>query len=592
MQPVLALAPLVTPVPETVAEALPVDEGGFLASLEAEVKGADLAVTAPVMVVVPFAPLVLPDVGPPAAGAPDRGVEPALSGDVASVLPKATPPMADVAPWQTGQADIGDNGAATVELPTKAAPPTGPASQASATVSVDVALAEPQREMGRVAVPESLQQVVQPGAGPGAASKMELPVRDGPPDTIGRPVTPTSEWIAGGTPNSPATPDAPSGRPKAHADRPEAAMPGIPARMEGMEPPVADIAGEASAPAEGDVPKGAPVRLIGDQGHLPAQGKGATAVPDRVPDDQVSDLRTAGPTPPFAAEVPELPPLTDGPLREGAARPGLWENLFQGLSLLHLAERRSVAQVRLGLPGQPEALPPFGPAAMPVAEDEVAARLESTSAEKVDAIPMPKAEAAKAVLTSSPTPTPQPLPQPDAPPGDVGKDEEPFGLLGAGSITTGGPPAGQAHAPLLAGGQQLGPVPQIAAQITAALSRSADGATELALSPDELGHVRLRLEPDAANPDRMVVMITFERPETLDLFRRHATELADALRAAGYAGADIGFGQGQSGSAGNDAPGSGSAHGSQARSPSDAAFPTPPTSPPQLAAGTSLDLRL
>ena len=35
----------------------------------------------------------------------------------------------------------------------------------------------------------------------------------------------------------------------------------------------------------------------------------------------------------------------------------------------------------------------------------------------------------------------------------------------------------------------------------------------------------LKLKPDAANPDRMVVMITFERPETLDLFRRHAGDL-------------------------------------------------------------------
>jgi hypothetical protein len=131
------------------------------------------------------------------------------------------------------------------------------------------------------------------------------------------------------------------------------------------------------------------------------------------------------------------------------------------------------------------------------------------------------------------------------------------------------------------------PVPQVAAQMAAALSRSADGSTELALSPDELGHVRLRLEPDAVNPDRMVVMITFERPETLDLFRRHAGELAEALRQAGYAGADIGFGQGDGGSSGFD---NASRHGSAP----DRADPVPPLIPPapQHAAGASLDLRL
>ncbi|MES2549155.1 MAG: flagellar hook-length control protein FliK [Pseudomonadota bacterium] len=134
------------------------------------------------------------------------------------------------------------------------------------------------------------------------------------------------------------------------------------------------------------------------------------------------------------------------------------------------------------------------------------------------------------------------------------------------------------------------PALPVAAQIVAALSRSADGATELALSPDELGTVRLRLEPDAANPDRMVVMITFERPETLDLFRRHAGELADALRDAGYSGADIGFGQDQSGSGGSE--------GAAARFAGRATGQDQPepdlshSSAPRLAAGASLDLRL
>jgi hypothetical protein len=132
-------------------------------------------------------------------------------------------------------------------------------------------------------------------------------------------------------------------------------------------------------------------------------------------------------------------------------------------------------------------------------------------------------------------------------------------------------------------------VPQIAAQLSAALTQSADGVTELALSPEELGSVRLRLEMDAKHPERMVVHITFERPETMDLFRRHAGELAEALRDAGYAGADIGFGQQESGA------------GTPDRNPA-AATPdygsalveaqTPEPSAPRLMAGASLDLRL
>jgi hypothetical protein len=136
------------------------------------------------------------------------------------------------------------------------------------------------------------------------------------------------------------------------------------------------------------------------------------------------------------------------------------------------------------------------------------------------------------------------------------------------------------------------PAPQVAAQITAALSQSADGVTELALSPEELGRVRLRLEQDAKHPDRMVVHITFERPETMDLFRRHAGELAEALREAGYAGADIGFGQ-QGGSAETphrDGTSAGPDYGSSGAGPAEARGPEPTA--PRRMAGASLDLRL
>ncbi|MBA3910427.1 MAG: hypothetical protein C0524_11215 [Rhodobacter sp.] len=132
-------------------------------------------------------------------------------------------------------------------------------------------------------------------------------------------------------------------------------------------------------------------------------------------------------------------------------------------------------------------------------------------------------------------------------------------------------------------------IPQLAARIVETLVHRADGTTELALSPDELGRVRVSLQADAQNPDRMVVMLSFDRPETLDLFRRHADQLADALRAAGYSGADIGFGHSGTGTSRGEAdaaPGdrSGALHGPD----------TPETvAPPRrLAATTSLDLRL
>lgn len=171
---------------------------------------------------------------------------------------------------------------------------------------------------------------------------------------------------------------------------------------------------------------------------------------------------------------------------------------------------------------------------------------------------------------------------------DQGEPADPLSLL-SGIALPGPVPTN----PILIGPAQIAvdlPVPQLAQQIRGALALVSDGATELALSPDELGHVRLRLEPDSANPDRMVVMITFERPETLDLFRRHASELAEGLRAAGYAGADIGFGQEGGGSFGSD-----QSDGLAASRYDTTTGPTPsdPVGPaPRLMAGTSLDLRL
>lgn len=133
------------------------------------------------------------------------------------------------------------------------------------------------------------------------------------------------------------------------------------------------------------------------------------------------------------------------------------------------------------------------------------------------------------------------------------------------------------------------PVPHVAAQVAAVLVTGTGEATELALAPEELGRVRLRLEPDAANPDRMLILISVERPETLDLFRRHAGELADAIRAAGYSGADIGFGQEGQGQRGQSDPRPAPATGSPGFLHD---VPAPTVSPPRHVAGTSLDLRL
>ncbi len=103
-------------------------------------------------------------------------------------------------------------------------------------------------------------------------------------------------------------------------------------------------------------------------------------------------------------------------------------------------------------------------------------------------------------------------------------------------------------APALAEGARPGPAappgapvtPQaVAAQIAVALGRSADGTIDIALHPQELGRLRLSLTPTDAG---LVVTIAAERPETLDLLRRHAADLGQDLRSLGFRDVDLNFG--------------------------------------------------
>ena len=64
------------------------------------------------------------------------------------------------------------------------------------------------------------------------------------------------------------------------------------------------------------------------------------------------------------------------------------------------------------------------------------------------------------------------------------------------------------------------------------------GQTEIALSPEELGRVSIRMTQTDTG---LVVLLTVERDETHALLRKHVTELADSLHAAGLGEAQIDF---------------------------------------------------
>lgn len=79
------------------------------------------------------------------------------------------------------------------------------------------------------------------------------------------------------------------------------------------------------------------------------------------------------------------------------------------------------------------------------------------------------------------------------------------------------------------------PVPEQIAQV---VRQVAEGSVEIRLSPEELGRVRMTLLP---REDGLAVTLTADRPETLDLMRRHGSELNRALTAAGYETVDLTF---------------------------------------------------
>ncbi|WP_372579492.1 flagellar hook-length control protein FliK [Ruegeria hyattellae] len=76
----------------------------------------------------------------------------------------------------------------------------------------------------------------------------------------------------------------------------------------------------------------------------------------------------------------------------------------------------------------------------------------------------------------------------------------------------------------------------VASQINDVLLRRSDGSFELALHPEELGRVRVAMKP---GDGIMTLAIVAERPETLDLMRRHIDQLASEFREMGYSAVHV-----------------------------------------------------
>lgn len=113
---------------------------------------------------------------------------------------------------------------------------------------------------------------------------------------------------------------------------------------------------------------------------------------------------------------------------------------------------------------------------------------------------------------------------------------------------------------------------------------------ELVMDPPELGRLRFDM---VTRGDQVQVTLAAERPETLDMLRRHAEALRQEFRASGLDAGALSFGQW----GGNGAWGQGAEAGTPDLTGASAPDDPPIAAPdalvsPRRAAGAGLDLRL
>lgn len=316
-------------------------------------------------------------------------------------------------------------------------------------------------------------------------------------------------------------------------------------------PPVTDPALEALVAALPDpVPApdlaDAPPPITTEMPVLPAQG---VSLPDRMPPDQAlpdqpsEDLASATPQP-VEAEIPTATPLLQAfAAPKAGADPVATAPMAAAMVLQAGAggaprdAGRSVAQpASVATVSQPSA--PVGVAPPP------AVPIQATDSPVQDRTPFVAAQPDRTPQDGTAT-APATLPR-EAGLAARGEITLPQGMAEAMADTTwGGEPlssvTGTRSQPAGAtivqpGAPDARPVLQ---QVTEALVTTRGDRTEIALSPEELGRIRLIM----SGPDRTQITIWAERPETLDLVRRNADLLTQQLAEAGVNAGSLDFRQ-------------------------------------------------
>lgn len=181
----------------------------------------------------------------------------------------------------------------------------------------------------------------------------------------------------------------------------------------------------------------------------------------------------------------------------------------------------------------PDASAPPLPAA--VQQGQVATAAAQNSSQVAAPAPAnPRSDGATPFV--APVPDAQPLAAEAEPPLMVSPD---VGQPDSGFITS-APAVNAALSPAV-NPNTAGAAPYLAPTIIEMTRAGNDGPVELALAPEELGRLTISLQQEG---DFVRVSMMAERPETLDLLRRHAGDLLADLRQSGFSGASFSFGQG------------------------------------------------
>lgn len=259
-----------------------------------------------------------------------------------------------------------------------------------------------------------------------------------------------------------------------------------------------------------------------------AQTSDAGLIGDAVP----TAPQSTDPTTPAATDAPDAPAVQTAvaPTKTPIVAAGVTQQAANPAPTLPGANAAQVAPIHGG--GQPVA--PARPG-RPIQATESAATARPVDAGPINAAPPPVDRAA----------LDRPAPMVARDPVIAARSEIalPAGLaetlaelpFGTDSHT---PAAARATAAAGSGWQAASHDPRpVLQQVTDALVSTRGDRTEIALSPEELGRIRLVM----SGPDRGQITIWAERPETLDLVRRNADLLTQQLADAGVSAGSLDF---------------------------------------------------